>query len=423
MHPRDIPSLDGRPARQVASPRTYLERALMNARPLACAAALAAVTVSAVASADPMDPAVERFVVADGVPNCWTDVGEGGSSLYVGVFPQGAERCIPDDAAFKKLIGQYGFAMAPSAMHSARTTGFGGFHLSIEGQYTKVDDGSDALQRGTRGPQDPSTKKSSIINSSPDPLLQVYSLKVRKSFGFGLEIMGAVGFMAQSNILMGGSDVRLSLLEGFRAPDWPGYVPDVAVGGGVRTITGTAAFQLTVASLDTQISKPISISNSSIITPWLGYQYVWIFGDSGLVDLTPQTDPLGYCNYAGDNIPGNWDSEKTYTGDALEGDPLYDGQPVCLGGSREDFNNNVVFDVARFERQRLLFGLNYRYEMVMVGMEFITDLVSPADAQTGGDTTVIRDASGQVVDEISDAELLEDEPNQWTIVFELGTVF
>ena len=26
---------------------------------------------------------------------------------------------------------------------SARTTGFGGFHLSIEGQYTKVDDGSD----------------------------------------------------------------------------------------------------------------------------------------------------------------------------------------------------------------------------------------------------------------------------------------
>ena len=116
----------------------------------------------------------------------------------------------------------------------------------------------------------------------------MYSPKVRKSFGFGLGITGLVGFMAQSNILMGGSDVRLSLLEGFRAPDWPGFLPDVAVGGGVRTITGTGAFQLTVASLDTQISKPIPVSNFSIITPWVGYQYVWIFGDSGLVDLTPR---------------------------------------------------------------------------------------------------------------------------------------
>lgn len=360
-----------------------------------------------------MDPAVERFVLTK--DNCWTNDG----GVYVGQFPPGANRCIRDDASFKKLIGQYGFAMAPSAMHAARTTGFGGFHLSIEGQYTKVDDGSDALKNGTRGPDDPSTNRSSVLNGSPDPFLQVYALKVRKSFGFGLEVMGTVGFMAQTNILIGGSDVRLSLLEGFRAPDWPGYLPDVAVGGGVRTITGTAAFQLTVAALDAQISKPLPISNSSIITPWLGYQYVWIFGDSGLVDLTPHTDPLGYCNYAGDNLPGNWDTDKEQS----DGRPLYDGQPVCLGGSREDFNNNVVFDQARFERQRLITGLNYRYEMVMVGMEFLVDLVAPGDAQVGDDTTAVRDSNGQLIDEIDDSELLADEKSQFTLVFELGTMF
>ncbi len=391
----------------------------MNARPLALAAAFAALVAPALAVAEPMDPAIERFVVAESVPNCWTDVSTSGSPLYAGVFPRDAERCLRDDAAFKKLISQYGFAIAPSAMHSARTTGFGGFHLSIEGQYTLADDDSDALQRGTRGPQDPSTKKNSIINKSPDPLFQIYSLKIRKSFGFGLEMTGAVGAMAQSNILMGGADVRMSLLEGFRVPDWPGFLPDVAVGGGVRTITGTAAFQLTVAALDLQISKPIPISNSSVITPWLGYQYVWIFGDSGLVDLTPHTDPLGYCNYAGDNVPGNWDSEKQTD----SGNPIYDGQPVCMGGSREDFNNNVVFDQARFERQRLLVGLNYRYEMVMVGMEFITDLIAPGDAQVGSERTTIRDANGTIVEELSDKELLADEKSQWTLVFELGTMF
>ena len=156
-----------------------------------------------------------------------------------------------------------------------------------------------------------------------------------------------------------------------------------------------------------QISKPIPVANSSIITPWVGYQYVWIFGDSGLVDLTPATDPLGYCNYAGDNIPGNWDSDKTYTSAGLDGDPLYDGQPVCVGGCREDFNNNVVFHNARFERQRLIFGANYRYEMVMVGMEFITDIVNPGDAQSRADMKAA----------------LKNEKRQWTIALELGTIF
>jgi len=94
-----------------------------------------------------------------------------------------------------------------------------------------------------------------------------------------------------------------------------------------------------------------------------------------------------------------------------------------MGGSREDFNNNVVFDQARLERQRLLIGASYRYEMVMVGMEFITDLVSPADAQVGKDKTIVRNSNGETVDELSDSELLKDEKSQWTLVFELGTMF
>src|SRR4029078_8896788 len=39
------------------------------------------------------------------------------------------DSCFPDSAAFKRLMNQWGFALAPTAMHSARTTGFGGFHF------------------------------------------------------------------------------------------------------------------------------------------------------------------------------------------------------------------------------------------------------------------------------------------------------
>jgi hypothetical protein len=232
--------------------------------------------------------------------------------------------------------------------------------------------------------------------TSSDAYLQVYSAKIRKSFGFGLELTGVVGFMPKTSIVSGGADARLSLLEGFRE-GIPGILPDIAVGGGVRTITGTPQFQLTVVGLDVQISKPLPIADSSVITPWIGYQYIWIFGDSGLIDLTPGTDPLGYCNYGGPNVPGNPDPEKT----------VQDGQPVCIGGSPLDFNNNVVFEKARLERQRLMFGLNYRYEMVMLGGQFITDIVDPADAQTSDE----------------DQKLLDGVDRQWTLVFEVGAMF
>ncbi|HMJ16119.1 MAG TPA: hypothetical protein VK524_32115, partial [Polyangiaceae bacterium] len=297
----------------------------------------------------------------------------------------------------KQLVNQYGFAFAPTAMHSARTTGFGGFHLSVEAAFTNIDEGRPYWQNGTQGPIEESSNRASFVNEDPQSILQLYSAKLRKSFGFGLELTGVVGFMPKTSILSGGADARLSLLEGFRT-GVPGIFPDIAVGGGVRTITGTPELQLTVAGLDAQISKPLAIADSSILTPWVGYQYLWIFGDSGLVDLTPGTDAVGYCNFAGPNVPGNPDANKP---------GIYDGQPVCNGGSALDFNNNAVFEPARLERQRLLIGVNYRYEMLMVGGQFITDLINPADAQNSE----------------ADAAALDGENRQWTVVLEAGAMF
>ncbi len=81
----------------------------------------------------------------------------------------------------------------------------------------------------------------------------------------------------------------MSLLEGFRS-GIPAILPEIAVGGSVRTITGTQEFQLTVAGVDAQISKPLPIGGAVVLTPYVGYQWIRIFGDSGLIDMTPNTD-------------------------------------------------------------------------------------------------------------------------------------
>lgn len=349
-----------------------------------------------------MDPAIERFTVKGSNGATCTDTAglgtyrDDNANLTALQQSTGARWCTPDNVKFKKLINQWAFAFAPTAMHSARTTGFGGFHLSLEGDYTKINNGADYWKEGTRGPVDPTSQHGSIQNDDPQSLLQLYSVKLRKSFGFGLELMGTVGFMPKTSLFSGGADVRLSLLEGFRT-GIPGVLPDIALGGGVRTITGTPEFQLTIAGADAQISKPLPIADSSILTPWVGFQYLWIFGDSGLVDLTPGTDATQYCNYAGINSPGNPDTRKK----------AYDGQPVCAGGSPLDFNNNTVFERVRLKRQRLLFGLNYRYETFMMGGEFLVDLVDPSSAQTTS----------------QDKQDLKGEDRQWTLALDVGAMF
>lgn len=382
-----------------------------------------------------MNPALERLVVdhrchataldSEGFPRDPGQFQDDAATLRALRDATGRETCTPDHAAFKRLMNQWGMAFAPTAMHSARTVGFGGFHFSIEGAITKIDSDARYWRLGTQGPKDPTTGASSRINDSPANALQVWSLKLRKAFGFGLEITGAVGFMPDTSILHGGTDIRLSLLEGFRE-GVGGVLPDVAAGGGVRTITGVPTFQMTVASVDVQVSKPLPIADSSIITPWVGWQMVFIFADSNLVDLTPQTDPVGYCNFSGINVPGNPDTtrpDKTPgPGAEQPANQVFDGQPVCVGGSPLDFNNNVVFQKARFERQRLNFGLSYQYEMVQAGFQFMTDIVDPASAQVGGGNTTVIDENGETT-QVSDKELLEGEDRQWTIVFDIGARF
>ena len=367
----------------------------MRVRLAAFVAATLVACVSAVANAEPMDPALERLTLPDNnYPG--GDCHPGGQWAGDASGAVASPACKPDNGAFKRLISQYAFALAPMAMHSARTTGYGGFHLSLQADYTSISSDKAYWKNGTRGSVDPSNNASATSNGSPASWLQLYSLKFRKSFGFGLELTGIVGFMPKTSIVSGGADLRMSLLEGFRT-GVGGMLPDLAIGGGVRTITGTPQVQLTVAALDAQISKPLPIQDSMVLTPYLGYQYLWIFGDSGLIDLTPGTDALRYCNYAGQHVPRG-------TGTV---EPPHTGQPICNGGSPLDFNNNVVFKPARLERHRLIFGLTHRYEMVMVGTQFLIDAIPPADAQNDS----------------QDAADLKDESRQYTLSFQLGAMF
>jgi hypothetical protein len=379
-------------------------------------AAVAAPLFTSEARADTMDPALNRLVLVDANnPDCRTR-GPGGGVYYNPI--SGYRRCSPDNAAWGNLVAQYGAALAPSGMHSSRTTGYGGLELALEADFTSIDNKQPYWQNGTQGPQDPVSKKFSVIGD-PDPVIQTYMLKIRKGLPFGFELTGNVGYVARTSIVVGGADVRWSLFEGFRT-GVPAIFPELAVGGSVRTITGAEQMQLTVVGADATLSKPFAIGGSVVFTPYMGYQYLRIFGDSGLIDLTPNTDALAQCNHQGTNTPASPDRskfvDKNGNGTADPGEYYYDGQPVCgqnpnagtdpnSPANSADFNNNVVFTPVRLNRHRLGGGFALRFQMVNFGAHFITDVVDVAQANKDQDTFDFSQVG-----------------RQWTLAFSLGAL-
>ena len=323
--------------------------------------------------AESMDPALEGLVENAG---CQTVAGES---------------CIGDQRAFRGLVNQYGAVIAPSGFMPANTTGHGGFEILYEGNLTKVDQNSAALRLGTRGKEVKSSTNSAYKNESPRSIMQLHSLRIRKGLGLGLEASAQVGLLGQTSIMVAGGDLRFSLFEGFR-DGILGYIPDFAVASAGRTIAGASDLRLSVFDLRGTISKEFTGMGASVVTPILGYQYLWIRGESRVIDFTPGIDALGECQYTGDNQPGTIDS----TG-------VDDGSPVCSeSGNADDFANLSRFETERLTRQRLFMGLNYQYEYLVVGGQLLFDLVSPSRQNSG---------------------LLDGALNQWGLSFQLGARF
>lgn len=336
-----------------------------------------------VAQAAPMDIVPERLGMAPaGAPagyNC--------QSVTAG---PGYLPCVPNNISWANLMSEMGYAIAPSAMHPARTTGFGGFALSFEASFAHINanatdsTGTQYWHQGTQGDVNPNTNAFSSVNKYPDSILQIYSLKARKGLPFGLEIAGVLGYVANTSLWLGGADVHWSILEGFRTGIL-GYLPDIAIGGGVRTVGGANSYYLTTVGIDGQISKPIALADSAVLTPYIGAQRLLIYADSTVVNLTPSVDPLAQCGYAGnDNGPGGT------------------GQPICRSGNSTAYNALSTFQKDTIDRWRGIAGLTYKYEILYLAGQFAMDMENPST---------------------ENANLGVSGAKQWTMSFEAGVSF
>jgi hypothetical protein len=318
--------------------------------------------------------------------------------------------CTADQAAFVRLMSQWGFALLPSSAHAARTSGQRGFELSLNAAFTNVDASASYWQLGTQGARDEQTQVSTTRNADPDDWLQLYSFELRKGFGYGIEAAGSLGVMPHTSLLSWGADVSVAVLEGFRQGPL-GYVPDLSLGAALREVSGLGLLELSTLALEARVSKPLAVAGQHVFTPWLGYQFSWVFAESGPVDLTPALDALAECGYRGANLPS-----AAEPGEAASPAGPYDGRPLCDNPSSIDFANDVGFARAAIRRQRVLLGMSYRYELAKLSAQLITDLLSPASAQGNAAVRAALECEGST-------EPCKAASRQWTFAVQLGAAF
>jgi len=178
-----------------------------------------------------------------------------------------------DTDAFRGLSKDLGLVFAPKYLAPAETLGEAGFDVGFNMSLSTVDAKAD-YWRGLEG-------------GEPSPFVTAQA-QVRKGvtipYLVSLEVGGAVTWLIDSELVALGTDVKWALNEGFF------YLPDLALRGSLTNVVGSSDMNLTTAGFDLSISKSWGLFGLVNVTPYAGYNRLWVISSSRLLDVAPE-DP------------------------------------------------------------------------------------------------------------------------------------
>jgi hypothetical protein len=228
----------------------------------------------------------------------------------------------------RALASQLGVVLAPHLLTPAATLGFAGFQFSVDYSATPVDTTA-PYWRALEGSPDP-TGTMGLANGSG--MMSTVGLFVRKGMWFpvpSFEVGAGAVHLLDSHTWAGQLYAKLALHEGYH--DLP--LPSLAVRGAVSRMMNQRALDLTVASLDVEVSKHVGIGGTWRLDPFAGWNLLMIVPRSEVIDGTPTIDPL---------VPGN------------EGDSM---------------NNFVFKDQSTIFRNRIFLGAKLQYYVFQLTLE------------------------------------------------------
>ncbi len=190
---------------------------------------------------------------------------------------------IPNNQDFRSLVSELGVIIAPKFLSPSDTLGYSGFQFSSELAFTGInnDAGYWCATEETAGCTAADRKGSGLVGT--------WGVLASKGIWFPLpsfEVGAGFHNVLDSHMWAGMAYAKFGLHEGFH--DWP--IPSVAARGDVSRLFGEPELDLTVASFDVSISKSFGVQGTVNLSPYAGWNVLWIVPRSQVVDKSPHVD-------------------------------------------------------------------------------------------------------------------------------------
>jgi hypothetical protein len=167
--------------------------------------------------------------------------------------------------------------MAPKPVDPADSLGLSGFAVSADISVNTIKTSNwDTATRGT-----------------PDKAAPTLQIMGRKGLWPGIEVGAGATHLFNSRMWTIAGYGKVALHEGFHHLP----IPSIALRGMFSRLVGAEDMNMTTASADVSISHVFGIGKTVNITPYGGYQALFIIARSGVLDVTPKTDE--YLNPTG----------------------------------------------------------------------------------------------------------------------------
>lgn len=170
------------------------------------------------------------------------------------------------DANFRVFARQLGAALTSVNLAPPETLGHSGFAFSLETSIVFFGDQKVLLpteNKDFRGP------------------MLIPSVHVRKGLPFSFELGARGAWIEKSRMGAGTIELKWAVNEGFT------YLPDIAVRGNLTKLLNSRDFDITAGGLDLGVGKQFAIGGMVTITPYVGWNLVFVGASSGNVDFHP----------------------------------------------------------------------------------------------------------------------------------------
>ncbi len=189
------------------------------------------------------------------------------------------------NANFRVFARELGVALSSVNLMPPETLGHAGFSVTAEAAVVFLS----ARDSSGGGCQTPS---SSCFLFPNEGLLRngtglagamlIPSVHVRKGLPFSLELGSRIGWVEKSRMATLTGELKWALNEGFT------YLPDVGVRASVTRLLNSRELDVTSGGVDIGVGKQFAIGGMITLTPYVGWNLIWVGASSSPVDFRPE---------------------------------------------------------------------------------------------------------------------------------------